>query len=187
MIPASSFATNPQRRRDRCEQQLQCNFTPLQALQCDRKKSQLKPHRNYWALHLTYLLLLEQELLFTEICTQLHSKPANGRGTRTSTGWILPIMSVRTITATLALEVYEKYLAVKTLQWKTNCVNQLPPNLMDMPQKGAQFIGKEALNQLPARCKQEQGHLAEGIFLFMLMSEYFVRQRKMKTWLSPMW
>lgn len=45
---------------------------------------------------------------------------------------------------------------------------------MDMPQKEAQFIGKEALNQLPAWCKQEQGHLAEGMFLFMLLSEYFV-------------
>lgn len=50
-----------------------------------------------------------------------------------------------------------------------------------MPQKEAQFIGKEALNQLPAQCKQEQGHLAEGIFLFVLMSEYFAQKRKMKT------
>lgn len=78
------------------------------------------------------------------------------------------------ITATLVLETYEKYLAVKRLQWKTNYANQLPQNLMDMPQKEAQFIGKEALNQLPAWCKQEQGHLAEGMFLFMLLSEYFV-------------
>lgn len=123
---------------------------------------------------------LEQELFFSDLCTSLHSRPAHSRGTRMSTSWMFSIVSVTMITASLVLGVYEKYLAVKILRWKNNYTNQLPQNLTDTPQKEAQFIGKEALNQLPAQCKQEQGHLAEGIFLFMLMSEYLFNREKWK-------
>lgn len=101
---------------------------------------------------------------------------ANGRGTRTPPSSISSIVSLRTIIETPAIEAYKQHLAVKILQQKNNHANQLPENLTDVAQKEAQFIGKaETLNQLPAHRKQEQGHLAEGTFLFMLMSEYFVQ------------
>lgn len=61
------------------------------------------------------------------------------------------------------------------LRRKANYIDQRPPNLTDRPQEEAPFVGKEALNQLPARRKQERGDLAEGTFLFMLTSEYFVQ------------
>lgn len=71
---------------------------------------------------------------------------------------------------------YEKYLAVKILQWKNHYANQLPPNVTDVALNEAQFVGKEeTLNQLLAQGKREQGHLADGVFLFMLLSEYFAR------------
>lgn len=77
---------------------------------------------------------------------------------------------------TPAIEAYKQHLAVKILQQENNHANQLPENLTDVAQKETQFIGKEeTLNQLPVHRKEEQGHLAKGMFLFMLMSKYFVQ------------